>query len=282
MITAPAVLVTGANRGIGLATAQALAGNGRFHVFAGVRNPSAAAELATLLGANGTVVPLEVTSGESIRAAVETIGNAVGGRGLAGLVNNAGIAPFGPIEQVPLDEIEEVFRVNLFGVVAVTQACLPLLRSARGRIVNVSSANGRLSFPFTGAYSATKFALEATSDALRLELAPWGIRVAVVQPGAFNTEIRAEGAVRWAKNREALSEADRELYARPFAALTALFDQFNRGAPSVQPVADAVLTALTVAEPAERYPVGEDWGQFRTLIQMSDRDRDAAFSGMLG
>jgi len=137
----PAVVVTGASRGIGRAVARTLVSRG-FDVFGTVRTTAAAEALRTDIGSGVTPVRLDVTDRASVTAAAESVRDLLGDRGLAGLVNNAGIAPFGPVEQMPLDLFESVFRVNVFGVVAVTQAFLPLLRKARGRIVNVSSSMG--------------------------------------------------------------------------------------------------------------------------------------------
>lgn len=276
----PAVLVTGASRGIGRAIARTLAAHG-FDVFAAVRSAAAAADVTSEGGGGITPLLLEVTDANSIRAAASTLAAALGDRGLAALVNNAGIAPFGPVEQMPMPVFEQAFRVNVFGVVALTQALLPLLRTARGRIVNVSSINGRLSFPFAGAYSATKFALEAVSDALRVELAPFGIHVVVIQPGAFNTSIRADGMRSWGQSGEAQAAESAGLYAGPWAALSNMIATMDAIAPPVQPVADAVLESLIADVPKSRYPVGEDWSQLAPLIAMPDHDRDAALLGMV-
>lgn len=277
----PAVVVTGASRGIGEAIARTLVSRG-FDVFGTVRTAAAAEALRAGVGSGVTPVRLDVTDRASVVAAAKSVGDLLGDRGLAGLVNNAGIAPFGPVEQMPLDLLESVFRVNVFGVVAVTQAFLPLLRKATGRIVNLSSVNGRLSGPSFGAYSGSKFALEALSDSLRIELAPWGIRVSVVQPGLFGTSIRAEGMQAWAAFRDELPPETRDLYDGQFRAMQGFVGGADPNAPSVQPVADAVHEALTAERPKTRYPVGDDWGQFTGLIAATDEDRDAAFQGMSG
>lgn len=277
----PAVVVTGASRGIGYAVVRTLVSHG-FDVFGTVRTETAAEALRTGIGSGVTPVRLDVTDASSVAAAAASVRGALGDRGLAGLVNNAGIAPFGPVEQMPLELFESVFRVNVFGVVAVTQAFLPLVRKASGRIVNISSVNGRLSGPSFGAYSASKFALEALSDALRAEMAPWGIRVAVVQPGGFDTSIRAEGMQAWVAFHDALPQENRDLYDGPYRAAQRFIEGMDAHAPSVQPVADAVYEALTAERPKTRYPVGDDWAQFSPLIAATDEERDAAFQGMFG
>lgn len=136
-----------------------------------------------------TPLRLDVTDLDSIVTAVRTVSEAVGEAGLAGLVNNAGIAVPGPIETVPLDLVRRQFEVNVVGQIAVIQAFLPLLRKGRGRIVNMSSIAGVAAVPFLGIYGASKFALEAMTDALRLELRAWGISVSLVEPGAIATRI---------------------------------------------------------------------------------------------
>ena len=134
---------------------------------------------------------LDITNAAAIAAAAQAIGAEVGDRGLAGLVNNAGIGVMGPLEFVPIDRLRLQLEVNLIGHVAVTQACLPLLRKATGRIVNISSLAGRMSMPMLGPYSASKYAIEAVSDALRQELAPWKMHVACIEPALINTPILA-------------------------------------------------------------------------------------------
>lgn len=201
---------------------------------------------------------------------------------MAGLVNNAGIASFVPLEQQPMDDFERTFRVNVIGVQALTQALLPQLRRARGRIVNISSGNGKLSFPFSGAYSASKFALEALSDALRVELAPWGIQVSVVEPGAMATDIRVKGIEAWAAAREALSAEDRMLYASQFERIRSTILGLEAGVGPVDEVSEAVLLALTAVEPKTRYPVGPNMDQLDTLATLPDRARDQVAMGILG
>ena len=137
------------------------------------------------------IIPLllDVTDSAQIAAAAETVGRAVGDAGLAGLVNNAGIVVAGPLEILPLDQLRLQLEVNVVGQIAVTQAFLPLLRKARGRIVNMSSLNGRIASPYLAPYAASKHALEAVNNAIRLELRAWGIRVSVIEPGATTTPI---------------------------------------------------------------------------------------------
>ncbi len=170
------IVITGASSGIGEACALYLDGLG-CRVFAGVRNPVDGESLKAKASARLMPVLLDVTDVASIDRAVETVKAAVG---MAGLVNTAGIGGGGPLEVVPPAELRKVLEVNVVGPVAVTQAFLPLLRLGRGRIVNMGSIAGLAATPFIGPYSASKFALEALTDAMRLELRPWGIHVSIV------------------------------------------------------------------------------------------------------
>ncbi|HVF10558.1 MAG TPA: SDR family NAD(P)-dependent oxidoreductase, partial [Abditibacteriaceae bacterium] len=181
----PAVLVTGASTGIGAACALHLDEIG-FQVFAGVRQAAAGLELRDKAANRLTPLMLDITSTASIAEAVGTIQAATGGV-LHGLVNNAGIVVAGPLEYVPVEEVRRQLEINVVGQVAVTQGVLPLLRAGRGRIVNIGSISGRSALPFMGPYSASKFALEAITDALRVALRPWQIRVSIIEPGAVAT-----------------------------------------------------------------------------------------------
>ena len=182
-----AVVITGASTGIGAASAVELARRG-FCVFAGVRKDD---DGGRLKDQSPQIVPLllDVTDTRQIAAAAEHVGRAVGDAGLAGLVNNAGIVVAGPLEILPLDRLRLQLEVNVVGQIAVTQAFLPLLRKARGRIVNIGSFNGRIASPYLAPYAASKHALEAITNALRSELRAWRIRVSVIEPWKFRMEL---------------------------------------------------------------------------------------------
>ncbi len=250
-----AVLVTGASTGIGRACVLDLAGRGAL-VFAGVRDATVGSVLASQ--APDRIVPLllDVTDPAQVAAAATAVGAATGDNGLFALVNNAGIAVAGPLEVLPDAALREQFEVNTFGPLALTQACLPLLRRARGRIVNVTSVNGRIVTPFTGAYAASKFALEAMSDALRRELAPTGVTVIVVQPGSIRTPIWTRSRERARRLAEQLPPASHGLYASVLARIK----QVEVPARALPPEAVAVVVsrALTSARPRTRYRVGWD------------------------
>src|SRR4051812_28820003 len=178
----PTVLVTGASRGIGRATALRLAASG-WDVRAGVRSETDGALLAAEAGGITPVV-LDVTDDDQVAAL-----DAVLPERLDAVVNNAGVVIAAPVEGLALADLRHQLEVNVVGQVAVTQAVLPRLRASRGRVVFVSSVSGRVSAPFMGAYSASKYALEALADALRLELRPWGVAVSLIEPGAIDTDV---------------------------------------------------------------------------------------------
>jgi NAD(P)-dependent dehydrogenase (short-subunit alcohol dehydrogenase family) len=204
-----AVVVTGASTGIGRATALHLAEKG-YRVFAGVRKQKDADSIKDEATGNLTPLTIDVTKAASIADAEKKVRRAVGKTGLYGLVNNAGIADGGPIEFLPIEDFKRVVDVNLTGQVAVTQAFLPLIRRAKGRVVFITSIGGKIATPFMSPYSATKFGLEAVADALRREVKPWGIEVVVIEPGSIATPIWGKGQESIDANRKkAPPEAER-------------------------------------------------------------------------
>jgi NAD(P)-dependent dehydrogenase (short-subunit alcohol dehydrogenase family) len=252
-----AVLITGASTGIGEACVLELDRRG-FRVFAGVRSDAAGKALQAKASPRLVPISLDVTDPESIAAAAETVRNAVGEAGLAGLVNNAGIAVPGPIEALPINALRKQLEVNVIGAVAVTQAFLPLIRKAQGRVVNISSLNGALSVPFLGAYAASKFALEGLSDALRLELRRWNIHVALVEPGPINTPIWGKTAATADQLSATISPEVLSLYKENIAAMNVAVAKLVRKASPVDSVVQAVVHALTAQRPKVRYFLG--WG----------------------
>jgi NAD(P)-dependent dehydrogenase (short-subunit alcohol dehydrogenase family) len=269
-------VVTGASTGIGEATALHLRELG-FEVFAGVRRDEDAERLRDR---GVTPLKLDVTDAAQIEAARQAVGDGP----LAGLVNNAGVAFAGPLEFLPVDVLRQQLEVNLIGQVAVTQAFLPALRAAGGRIVNVSSIGGRMALPLAGAYNASKFALEGISDALRRELLGQGVDVLLIEPGGVKTPI-------WGKGREiaddllasAPPEAER-LYGPMIAGLrqeTAKIEQKTGLEPRA--VAEAIGKALTARRPRTRTLVGRD-AKSRGLMArvMPDRVMDRLIARALG
>jgi NAD(P)-dependent dehydrogenase (short-subunit alcohol dehydrogenase family) len=273
-----AVVITGASTGIGEACVKRLAAAG-FHVFAGVRKAEDGAALQQATGDRVTPLLLDVTNTDQIAAAQATVATVVGENGLAGLINNAGIAVGGPLEFMPLDEFHQQMAVNVYGALAVTQAFLPLLRQATGRIVNMSSISGLAASPFLGPYAASKFALEALSDALRLELRPWGIQVVLVEPGNIATPIWQKGLT-FADQLEAkLPPQAQEYYGPIFPFMRNMLTR-SRGTPA-DAVAQVVEQALTVARPNARYLVGND-ARLRTWIErLPTRWRDKLIASRL-
>ncbi len=254
-------LITGASTGIGRATALRLAGAG-WTVLAGVRDADAGERLARESGDSGRLIPLrlDVTDAQQIADAAARVDELVAQEGSSGglhaLVNNAGIGVGGPLELVSPQDMRMQFEVNVHGQVAVTQAMLPALRRARGRIVFISSVGGRVAMAFTAPYAASKHAVEALGDALRVELHSSGVQVTLVEPGSVATPI-------WDKGR---AEAERlsippELEGAyghvPAAMEKVLADTARRGvAPEL--VAQTIERALDAPRMRARYVVGRD------------------------
>ena len=248
------ILITGASTGIGYDEARYLIERG-YHVFGSVRKQADADRVQAELGERFTPLLFDVTDEDGVKTAVSQITPIIGNDGLFGLVNNAGIAVPGPLMHLTLDELRWQLEVNVIGVLAVTQACLPLLGASKnaphppGRIVNISSVSGRTSYPFFGAYAASKHALEAMNDALRRELSIYGIDVIGVNPGPIQTPIwdKAEeidpGPFRGTDYEKAL------LYAGKFA-----IERGRKGMP-VEAVSKVIRQALESKRPKSRYPV---------------------------
>jgi NAD(P)-dependent dehydrogenase (short-subunit alcohol dehydrogenase family) len=250
-----AVLVTGASTGIGRSCALRLDRLG-FQVFAGVRRETDGRALKKKAKGPLTPVRFDVTVDASIAAASEAIEEAVGDEGLAGLVNNAGIAVPGPLEFLPLDDLRSQLEVNVIGQVAVTQAFLPLLRKGQGRIVNIGSIGGRMASPFLGAYNASKFAMEALTDSLRMELRPWGIHVSLIEPGDIDTPLWQKGQDKADVLLGKMPPHGRELYDPTVEVVRQAAEKAAQGAMPPSAVAKAVVHALTAEKPKTRYVVG--------------------------
>lgn len=270
------VLVTGASTGIGEATALHLRELG-FEPVAGVRRD----EDAERLGGQGLrTVRLDVTDEAQIAAAGEAIGDGA----LAGLVNNAGVAVAAPLEFVPLDQLRRQLEVNLIGQVAVTQAFLPALRRAGGRIVNVSSIGGRVALPLLAPYSASKFALEGVSDSLRRELRAQGVDVILIEPGGVKTPIWGKGNELAAELTGQMPPEGDRLYGRLIANVrkeTVKIEK-ERGLPP-RAVAEVIGKALTADRPRTRYVVGND-ARIRAQLArlLPDRVMDRLIGRALG
>ncbi len=268
------VLVTGASTGIGAACVLGCARYG-MTVFAGVRNLEAGAALKGGVDGSLILVQLDVTDEHSIRQAADLVRRTVGEIGLSGLVNNAGIAIGSPLEVIPLTQLRKQLDVNVIGQIAVTQAVLPLLRQARGRIVNMGSIAGRGAIPMMGPYAASKFALEALTDALRLELRPWGIEVSIIEPGAIATPIWEKSLKTALDVESTVTEEGRRLYGEAARRVREAVDQAAQRAIPTDAVVEAVLHALTSTRPKTRYLVGTD-AKIRAMMAkwLPDRVQD--------
>jgi NAD(P)-dependent dehydrogenase (short-subunit alcohol dehydrogenase family) len=246
----PNVLITGAGRGIGRFATLRLARAG-WDVFAGVRNDDQGRALAAELPERITPVRLDITSADDVAAL-----DALLPQQLSGVVNNAGIAVGGPVEALPPAEWRRQFDVNLFGQIAVTQAVLPRLRGSGGRIVFVSSVSGRVSTPMTGAYNASKFALEATADALRMELRPWHVKVSLIEPAQTDTSMWQDAEATLDEGVAALSAEHRELYRKHIEGARKAIPRIRKLASDPEGVAAAIERALTARRPRARYAIG--------------------------
>lgn len=278
----PAVVITGSSTGIGAACALRLAEQA-FRVFAGVRSEAAAKQLQARARGSLTPLSIDVTDGNSIRAAAASVAAGVGDAGLAGLINNAGIVVAGPLELLPIDELRRQLEVNVIGQIAVTQALLPLLRAGRGRIVNIGSINGALAPPYLGPYAASKFALEALTDAMRAELRAWGIAVSIVEPGPVQTPIWEKSQAAAERLAEHVPPEGLDLYDADLNAVRKAVDRLAAEAMPVGRVVRAVVHALTAKRPKTRYYL--TWRSrlaFRAFKLVPDRIRDRVIRRGLG
>jgi NAD(P)-dependent dehydrogenase (short-subunit alcohol dehydrogenase family) len=272
-----AVLITGCSTGIGRATALRLVAAGH-PVYATARRPETLTDLET---AGCNVLACDVTDEASMRAAVEAVEKSAGAVGA--LVNNAGYGSEGPVEEVPMEEVRRQFETNVFGLARMCQLVLPgMRRQGFGRIVNISSMGGRMTLPGGGFYHATKYAVEALSDALRFEVRGFGVDVVVIEPGAIKTEFgntaidkidaSAASDSPYAKFREVLKEQIRGFYEGPMAALAAEADA----------VAKTIETAITARRPRTRYVITAGAHMMIGMRRvLPDRGWDAAMRTML-
>ena len=278
------ILVTGASTGIGKAAALALL-NAGFHVVAAVRSEDAAQALraaAASGGGSGTssgqrleTIELDVTNPAHIRAAVARLDATLGTEGLWGLFNNAGISVAGPIEYVSIDSLRLQLEVNVIGQFAVTQALLPLLRKARGRVLTTGSISGFFAAPALSPYSMSKHAMEAFSDSLRRELRPFGVHVSLLEPGAIATDIWNKGL----SDFESLSHNPPagllETYGGLLEGLRNVAQQSANGASPIDLVSRDVVHAFTAPRPRTRYRMGKGSSSRKFISRLPDRWADA-------
>ena len=226
---------------------------------------------------------LDVTDESSIASAASAVSKVVGERGLAGLVNNAGITVPGPIEFLPIEDVRRQIDVNVIGQIAVTQAFLLMIRQGQGRIVNIGSIGGRMATPFLGAYAASKFAMEAITDALRMELRPWKIPVSIIEPGSIDTPLWQRGQSAADELQEKMPEDAGRLYGEAMDAMRRAADKFASRAIPPEAVAKVVVKALRAKRPKTRYLVGTDARIQAALVKViPDGLRDAIVISQLG
>lgn len=275
------VVITGVSTGIGLVSAQLLAREG-FRVFGSVRKNEDAARAAQEIGPNFMPLLFDVTDEVAVEKAAAEVRAALNGETLAGLVNNAGIAVWEPILEVPLEHFRKQIDVNLIGQVIMTQAFGPLLgadpslRGPPGRIVMMSSAAGKRGLPFAGPYVASKFALEGLSESLRRELMIFGIDVIVIGPGPIKTPI-------WEKSEEVDYERfSNTAYYGAIKNLQAMMKQISDNGLPPEDVAELVLHALTAKKPRVRYTISPQQGMNFLMSLLPKRVQDRLIAKRLG
>jgi NAD(P)-dependent dehydrogenase (short-subunit alcohol dehydrogenase family) len=267
----PSVLVTGAGRGIGLAVTQHMSERG-WDVYATARSDADLDRLDRLDRVHA--VPLEITDRASLAGLSERLPAK-----LDGVVNSAGIIVKGPVEALSLDDLSRQIDVNVTAQIGVTQAALPHIRAAGGRIVFMSSVSGLITLPGSGAYSASKYAIESLADALRMELRPWDIRVSLIEPGPTRTDMWGDALVDHDRMAAKLSEHHRELYASHLAGTRKLIPRFQKLAGDPKKVVKAVDRALTSKHPRRRYLTDNlSRVQKRFLAMSPTAINDAVFS----
>lgn len=273
----PTALVTGASRGIGNGIVEHLAARG-WDVIAGVRSQQDADAVTKHDPQRVSSVILDVTSADDIAALEQSLPEQ-----LDAVVNNAGIAVGGAMETLSPDEWRKQLEVNVIGALAVTQAVLPRLRRSRGRVVFISSVNGRLSMPLVGAYAASKFALEAAADALRMELNPWKIRVIVVEPAQTDTDMWRTADTMVEDLEAGLTPEHRGLYAKHIAGFKKMIPVSQKIAVPTEKVSAVVEEALTAKRPRARYIVGlVPKAQVALMSVMPTKMRDIALRKVSG
>lgn len=261
------VVITGASSGIGRASV-ALMSQAGWRVFATVRKTADAQKLQDAYGENVIPVAMDVENESSIKAAAQQIASQLDGRGLDGLVNCAGIGVVRPVEYASLSDIRQIYEINVFGQILVSQSLLPLLRRNRGRIVNITSVGVNIAIPFGGLLNSSKSAFAMMSDSMRLELRPFGVRVIAVEPGAISTPAVEKTLGDIAKVIEDLPIEAQTQYGEMLRTFgrKAYTREKNGSSPTV--VADAVLHALSSTRPRIRYRVGKHAKLLATLPKL--------------
>ncbi|MFE4646409.1 SDR family NAD(P)-dependent oxidoreductase [Streptomyces sp. NPDC056730] len=246
------IVVTGASTGMGASAARGLARQG-FHVLAGVRRDR---DADAIRSAGIEPVILDITKSDQVEALAVRIADDP--RPLHALVNNAGVQVNAPVEALPMARWRQVFEVNLFGHIAVTQALLPALLRSKGRVINISSIGGKFAMATYGAYAGAKFALEAVSDSLRREVAPLGVRVIVVEPGGVRTEMAARGIATANDLAARMTPEQDDRYGGLVQANNALMASGTASGLTADAAARVITKAVTTRRPRTRYTAGRD------------------------
>jgi NAD(P)-dependent dehydrogenase (short-subunit alcohol dehydrogenase family) len=273
------VVISGASTGIGFASACALDAAG-WSVYAGVRTPGDEANLRAVLSPNSRPVRLDVTDNAQIAALKALVESETDGR-LDALVNNAGIVFMGPFEALGEEALRRLYDVNVFGVFRMTRAFAPLLRAARGRIVNVGSVSGRMTLPFNGLYASSKFAVRALSDSMNIELGVSGVKTILIEPGCIRTEIWNKPTPPELIELEHLDPATAARSRKGFELVGASMQRIGRTAPLPAIVVRSMLHALNASRPRSRYVVGSDARLQLALRVVPSGLRAALFSGAM-
>ncbi|MCB9450253.1 MAG: SDR family NAD(P)-dependent oxidoreductase [Anaerolineaceae bacterium] len=264
------VVITGASSGIGRATALHLDQLG-FTVFAGVRKEADGISLKSEASSNLEYLLLDVTDGDAVQIAVDTVVRHTDGR-LHGLVNNAGISLNAPLELMPNTKIQQIIDVNVVGLLSVTKAFIPLLRRTKGRIINISSGHGVLAVPDKSVYAASKFAVQAITDSLRLELHPFDIQVSSVVVGKVDTAVLGKIL----SDREQIIETSPSEVVKLYQPLFDFFDGEVKELSGIPPseVASLISEALTTGKPKSQYLIGPGASKMRNLARLPVGLRD--------
>lgn len=249
------VVITGTSSGIGKATMDAALAAG-WHVFAGDRTSPVVGQTSPVAAGLLTAVHLDITIAEQVAAVAKVVSEHVGDSGLNGLANIAGVGIPGPLETMPIDKLRFSFEVDVLGQVALTQALLPLVRKAQGRIIFIGSIADRVSPPYFGALSLSKSAIASINDTFRQELAPWGIKVVLVEPGLISTGADETTGHMIDQVLAGFTPEQSQLYGDSFAHATKAGKQTQASGSSPQGVAATILEALTTKKPKDRYLTG--------------------------
>ena len=271
------VVITGASTGIGAATAREMAKRG-FHVLAGVRRERDANAIEE---ANVEPLLLDITNPDHIRALARRVREDPPRRPLRALVNNAAVQANVPIEVFALDQWRNMFEVNLFGHVAVIQALLPTMIESGGRVVNISSVGGKIAMATYGPYAGTKFALEAVSDSLRREMAPHGVKVVVIEPGAVRTEMLGRAVASARDLLAAMTPEQRHRYGGLVHAVNAQAEASTKSGLPAEAAAAVIAKAITARKPRTRYTVGREAALLPMIRLVPDRLLDRIFAAAL-